>query len=381
MNPHHLSKAIHFCTATDHAANVHDGVSMFEKLLNTDKDPEICLSALRLISYYLENIRTEFSNLGIDFEQIYSAINVALSQAHFELPDCARVEPVLFERHGDNDHATKITKYVYRCYATQALTLGSWLRNISSPSTNHLDYVSLLHELHYQFTGADKNGISLLQRVDRLFEEHGVDLTILLSSLRRAGAETTGLLLTNLYLAAGLFPRTFTPEILGITLFETLHTPVGLKFIDANESQSREYLDIRNSGYFADLENLFACFLPDNRASLALSAITKYLASIPDALRTEHRERVSKGYLLAFTLRQQFLTQIQCDIQSGRLTSHQEMLALIQRKAKHAVGYHSKVRVNLKPLDKLLADNPEDVLHHLAKSKYIKPGSPETSRL
>lgn len=363
-------KKMHFCAASLAASNQIDGVSLFEKLLNTDKDPETHYLAFRFASYYLHNIDRELDDAVTDYESISAALNVALNcddLAQFQLPQCALIALSTGEI-STCDSVPKYIQYNYRAYAPSAVTLGCWLRNISSPATNHLDYVSPLHALHYQIIGADPAGISVFRRVSCLFQNYGIDLTSVLAGLRGGGPEVSSLLQANLYLAIGLFPRVFTAEILGITLFETYHRSIGLGASDKH-------------GHLAELETLLANFIPCDAMSLAVSAVEKYLAGVPHAHRAEHKVRICRGYILALALRNQYIKKMQSVAQEGLLSPHNQMLALLKHKAKYAIGYHDRVRVNQKPLDKLLAEDPELALLHLAKSKYIKPGDPENSRL
>ena len=369
-------KGIHFCKQHKSVSNLIDGASLFEKLWNTDKNAEVHHIALRFACYYLQNIESEFSNFFTDYKHINTALMSTLDCTEFCLPESVKLASVTLDLQGGNPPICKFSQYVYRSYASQALTMGSWLRNISSPATNHLDYVSPLHELHYHIVGSDKTGISLQQRIERLFAEQGIDLAQLLTGLREGGPEVSSLLTTNIYLAIGLFSRVFTPEILGITLFETCTTNIGLKFSSADT-----HLLENSSSSFVQLEKLLQQYLPQQRTALAISAVVKYLAGLPENQLIEHKQRISKGYSLAYSLRLQYLKKLQAMFNAGLLNPHYEMLALIKNKAKFAVGYHSKIRVNQKPLDSLFMQDAEVVVRHLAKSKYVKPGNPQVSRL
>jgi hypothetical protein len=57
------------------------------------------------------------------------------------------------------------------------------------------------------------------------------------------------------------------------------------------------------------------------------------------------------------------------------------MVDLLRRKSRHAVSYHSRLKLGDRPFYELLVHAPEDFVQYLASSRWITPGQPEASQL
>ncbi|CAI3119688.1 hypothetical protein MWMV2_MWMV2_03665 [Acinetobacter oleivorans] len=362
-------KKIHFDNIKSNSDFNINSLDLFESLLNTDKSSETHILALRFVLHYIQNIEEFFDKSfenDITYQEFHKNIKLILGQKEFSLPENLRVKSNVFFSSDKN-----FTRYLYKSCSLILKTSGCWLRNISSASTSHLDYVCSLHHYYYQFIGGDDYGFNFFQKTRGILSKYSLDINSVFRDIKSYGPESHGLLITNIYMSIGLYPRFFTPEIIGITLFEA-HNPY-LGFEKQDEVNKNKFVSC-----LYEVEKL----LENNvLRSNSIKALNQYLEKYSGEMRDKIESRICNGYILAFYLRNNFINDVIAEINSGKMNPHNEMLLLIRKKAKYAESYHSKVLVNGNLLNELLAKDAELVLHHLAKSVFVRPGDPDNSRL
>lgn len=179
-----------------------------------------------------------------------------------------------------------------------------------------------------------------------------------------------------LLLGLGQFPRTYLPELLGLHLaWQRLGLPA---FGPALIRDTCAAFGLPAAG----LDLLDDDYLKRGEA-LARRAVDELLEESAGA-EAELRGRLDRGMKLGATAWSGWLDAARRTAPQGPPDPRREMIALIQRKAPHARGYHAHKRLGDRPIDHFFHSDsldPAGLLDALAASPHVRPGRPDESPL
>ena len=115
-------------------------------------------------------------------------------------------------------------------------------------------------------------------------------------------------------------------------------------------------------------------------------ALDKAKAAIAEAIESESSEgdtvlRVLRGFMISLELLNAWSNEISRLTCEGYLMPEQAMIRLVRKKAKYAVGYHSRLKLANHSFDELIVQDPERFVQQLGRSRWVSPGQPEVSLL
>ena len=260
--------------------------------------------------------------------------------------------------------------FVLTQYAPQALLSGCVLQNFTNASNCHEPISSLAHSIHSWHVGGGiyRNNHAVLYR--HLLEGVNVSLPCIGSSRFSDSAQLlpTSWSLAAYRLSLSMFSREYQAEILGAALFELMVAipAIVLKAIGG---------DTAGSKYREALTSL--------ERNMALD---KAKAAIAEAIESESSEgdtvlRVSRGFMISLELLNAWSNEISRLTCEGYLMPEQAMIRLVRKKAKYAVGYHSRLKLANHSFDELIVQDPERFVQQLGRSRWVSPGQPEVSLL
>lgn len=269
-------------------------------------------------------------------------------------------------------------EFIAHQYAPQGLAHGSLLHSASSACRSHLPLSCDLHRVHSAQIGAarlDRNP----NRLYRQFLEHqGIYLPAISSP--RAARDPRLLpdawTLTELRLSLASQPEKHMAKLLGAALFETVYPMPDLVRSLAHRPDCAAYLRQMQ-------------WLQEQRMDKVMAqAIAHFLDSlIAEAGPTnahvliEACQGIDAGFSLSMAIMKQWLEGLQAWIAQGQLGSRQQMIQLVNDKAKYAHGYHGRMKMDGMPFDDLMSRDPVRFVDALARSRWVMPGQPERSRL
>ncbi|MBA9948198.1 iron-containing redox enzyme family protein [Burkholderia cepacia] len=275
-------------------------------------------------------------------------------------------------------------KLVLRQYAPIAMTEGSWIQYAFGPLRSHTASSAALLRAHSLYAGyGSATGNSGHRYLESL---HGLDIA--LPAVGTWAFANDDRIATAVWrepavaLALSEFSETFLPEILGYNLFRAMYGLCPL--VAAASAFVREqgaaigYWEFHRS-------DAIRIQLVDG----ATAAIQAYLeADTGDSgLHETERsaiDRIGTGLALAEMLTGHWLAVAGGLVDRDGLSPRAQMLALVERKALHAFGYHRHPRLRGHPVDEYLdpaQTDAETLLGELARSPYVKPGESGRSPL
>lgn len=273
---------------------------------------------------------------------------------------------------------------VLRQYAPIAMTEGSWIQYAFGPLRSHTASSAALLRAHSLYAGyGSATGNSAHRYLESL---HGLDIA--LPAVGTWAFANDDRIATAVWrepavaLALSEFSETFLPEILGYNLFRAVYglcplVAAACAFV-REQGAAIGYWEFHRS-------DAIRIQLVDG----ATAAIQAYLeADTGDSgLHETERsaiDRIGTGLALAEMLTGHWLAVAGGLVDRDGLSPRAQMLALVERKALHAFGYHRHPRLRGHTVDEYLdpgQTDAETLLVELARSPYVKPGESGRSPL
>ena len=179
-----------------------------------------------------------------------------------------------------------------------------------------------------------------------------------------------------LLLSLGQFPRTYLPELLGLHLvWQRLGLPA---FGPALIRDTCAALGLPAAG-----RDLLDDDYLERGQALARRAVDELVEESAGA-DGDLQHRLDRGMTLGATVWSAWLDAARRTAPQGPPDPRREMIALIQRKAPHARGYHGHKRLGDNPIDHFFNSaslDPAGLLDALAASPHVRPGRPDESPL
>lgn len=278
-----------------------------------------------------------------------------------------------------NDAA--VAKLILTQYAPQGLLIGSLLQNFCNPSNAHEKVAGIVHTIHATQVG---NG-DLEHNHSRLFRQLADSMGLQFPNIsseqfsRYPNLLASSYNLTAFRLSLSLFAQQFDAEILGAMLFEVA---AGLPFavratqahIAASGGTTRFFHEQASSKNALIEKAGLAIVAYLHEASMSNSLINRADISIAYS-------RVLDGFMTSARLHLQWSTELSALIAQGYLDPVNEMVRLVRRKGQYAVGYHPRLTLARQPFDEAIVGDAHTFVEHLAQSRWVTPGSPDTSLL
>ncbi|MBD2255542.1 iron-containing redox enzyme family protein [Nostoc parmelioides] len=275
-----------------------------------------------------------------------------------------------------------VIDFILTQFAPQGLLSGCQLQNSSNASNCHEVVASALHFIHGVQVG--NGNINRNQNVlfRQMLESIGVRLPKILSTSFSA---LTDILpeswkLPAYRLSLSLFTEEMCPEILGATLFDvTFPIPRLVQILEpyiAHHGGLTTYYKVRTSQCRSNLVE---------KARLAIEIYLSTFDGLEQSKRKHTLEQICRRIYDGIYTSYRFLTEWSSSLihhlQEGYLSPREKMIRLVKRKAKYAVGYHSRIDLNGVNFDTAIIDNAETFVDTLGKSQWVSPGNPEKSAL
>jgi hypothetical protein len=271
--------------------------------------------------------------------------------------------------------------HLLRQFAPTALVDGCWLQNASAARSSHTAFTSSLLTLYAHEIGdgyaSQHHGNTFRDMIQSL----GIYLPEVGSIAFVEQAEILDAAFQNpvFLLSVSQFPRTFAPELVGLTLFYYVWG-IGPHYLAMRRSLEEFGVGTR----FLDAHELEASF--EALTGTAIKAVEHCLelgAGTTGGVETVWRRikrGVAAGYLATLDDKERALRFVN----SAPVSPHERMVALINRKARHAHGYHAANSLAGKSLDDWMDPGQMDVeefLQSFARSRYVSPGNAKDSLL
>jgi Iron-containing redox enzyme len=269
--------------------------------------------------------------------------------------------------------------HLLKQYAPTALLDGCWMQNFSTAVNSHTEVAAGILKAYSHEIGDGNHARHHGNAYRDLLQSLGIYLpdAASVSFVEQHEVADIEYSYPVFLLSISQFPRTFRPEIIGLTLFYYVcgicpfyyALRARLAQIGAND----RFLDTH------DLESL-----TQEPASSVLGAVNHYMKSQAELDGPDSRwRRIRNGFRAACIASWQAGERGLAFAQSPTKTARERMIELIERKARHAQGYHSHSKLQGRSIDDWM--NPADMdpgqfLDALARSRHISPGNAEESR-
>ncbi|SEB46002.1 Iron-containing redox enzyme [Pseudomonas marginalis] len=296
-----------------------------------------------------------------------------LDLASFDAPLPEHIASALLERASAASHdpalylpCTGTEDFIARQYAPQGLTHGSLLHSASSACRSHLPLSCLLHRMHSAQMGEarlDRNP----NRLYRQFLEHlGIYLPAISSprAARDPHLLPDAWTLTQLRLSLASQPEKYRAKLLGAALFETVYPLPHL---------------VRSLSCTAYLQQMQ--WLQAQRLDTVIADAIAHVLSSPGTSLIHACRDIEAGFNLSMAIMQKWLEGLQHWVAQGRTGARQQMIRLVQDKARYAQGYHANMKMDGLAFDELMSSNPARFVDALGRSRWVVPGQPQRSRL
>ncbi len=351
------------------------------------KKAEYRAAPLRHLYYYLLHVDEYVDALPTAFEfattRLASAQHLlasslempgAFDQGEFEHRMCELREVWLLRRGEIEESIGGISNEqcidLLKEYAPTALLDGCWLQRFSSAATSHTELAAGMLKIYSHEIGdgdhAQHHGNAyrdLMQSLGIYMPEVGSFKFVEQSDIADSAFSYPVFLLS-----ISQFPRSFAPEILGLSLF---HYVCGICPL---------YLALRDQ-----LEALGAAtrFLAMHRLERSLDGLALTVVNMVRRWMEQtggdldHWDRIRRGFSVAQLASQDRIDKGVLFARSPGKSPHEKMAELVARKARHAHGYHSDTLMDGRSLDDWMNPeqlDPDQFVRAFARTPYIKPG-------
>jgi Iron-containing redox enzyme len=273
-------------------------------------------------------------------------------------------------------------EYLLRQFAPTALLDGCWLQNFSSAGTSHKELTAGMLKLYSHEVGdgypARHHGNTyrdLIQSMGLYLPEVGS-----FEFIEQRDVIDASFRFPVFLLCISQFPRSFTPEILGLTLFYYVCgiCPLYLALGDRLEQ-------LGAGTRFLNMHLMDTCIR--GPAETAVGMVRHYMETAALGVERDfdqHWRRIRRGFIAAYAASREGLDRGVRYARSPAKSPREKMIELIARKAHHASGYHAASMMHGKSIDDWLNPehlDPEQFLSEFARSRYVKPGDSKGSLL
>ena len=271
-------------------------------------------------------------------------------------------------------------EYLLKQFAPTALLDGCWLQNFSSAATSHKELTAGMLKLYSYEIGdgypAQHHGNTyrdLVHSMGLYLPEAGSFEFIEQRDVIDASFSHPVFLL-----CISQFPRSFTPEILGLSLFYYICGICPL-YLALRDRLERFGAGIR----FLNIHSMDASI--GGPAETAVRMVRHYMETAAEYAAGDfdrYWRRIRRGFVAALRASQEGLDRGVRFARSSPKSPREKMIELIARKAHHASGYHTATMMHGKSIDDWLNPDgldPEQFLAAFARSRYVKPGDPQGS--
>jgi hypothetical protein len=265
--------------------------------------------------------------------------------------------------------------YLLAQYSPTALLDGCWLQKFSSAATSHTELSVGMLKLYSHEIGDGDPAQHHGNAYRDLKHGLGVYLPEVGSFAFAEQRDVTDASFSHpaFLLSISQFPRSFTPEILGLNLFYYI-CGIGPLYLALRDQIKRHGATTR----FLDLHVLDRSI--HGPAGTAVQMVRHYMETA--AGRTEgdieqHWRRIRRGFVAACSASLDELDRGLRFLRSPPRSEREKMIELIDRKARHAFGYHTDIVLEGKSLDEWLnLDHPDAArfLDAFARSRFVSPG-------
>ena len=270
--------------------------------------------------------------------------------------------------------------HLLKQFAPTALLDGCWLQNFSSAVTSHTKVAASVLELYSHEIGEgdySQHHGNVFRDLMQSLAVYLPDITTVAFGERRDLADAAFDHPVFL-LSISQFPRSFTPEILGLTMFYYVCgiSPLYLALRDKLEAFGA-------SVRFFDTHELTSSIA--GPAAAILNTVKSYIGVISERSAEEadrHWLRIQRGFNAAIRASRELTDRGVEFMQSPLPSPNERMCQLIARIARYAKGYHPDSKLEGKTLDDWM--NPDTLdpgrfLSAFARSSWVSPGDAKGS--
>ena len=366
------------------------GIAPFGKRTDTSRPASLCSRLFAMEDGFSECISLATTFADQCQRECASQFNGDRMRVLDGSPDVDEFVGRLIELAGEREHdlsgvdlTPALARYIVLQSAPQGLSAGCVLQNFSNAANCHEPVRTLAHGIHGWHVG---NGVFENNRAT-LFRQMLESLDIALPAInsvrfdRSADFLSTAWKLTAYRLSLSLFPRRQCPEILGAMLYE-LAVPIPRIVHDLKPFLARLGASVKI--FAACSENEIPLLLEKAKSAIRLTVTEAEIgpdghAASEDA--ASMMERIAVGFLTSKALMDEWTDSVLDRIAGAELSPFQQMVRLVRRKAKFAVGYHGRLKIGGRPFDELIVEDPAAFVHALARTAWVAPGRPDKSRL
>jgi hypothetical protein len=272
--------------------------------------------------------------------------------------------------------------YLLKQYAPTALLDGCWLQNCSSAATSHTESsIGMLKLYAHEIGGGDP-----AQHHGNAFRDlkHGLGVYLpevgSFAFIEQRDITDASFVHPVFLLAISQFPRSFTPELLGLNVFYYICgiCPLYLALRDRIKQ-------LGATTRFLDLHVLDRSI--HGPAQTAVSMIKRDMNSAAERGNVDidqHWRRIRRGFAAACSASLEELDRGLRYLRSPQKSPREKMSEMLERKAHHAFGYHADVVLEGKTLNEWLDPDHLDTARFLdafARSRFVSPGNANGSLL
>lgn len=262
-------------------------------------------------------------------------------------------------------------RYLLEQFAPQALLSGCVLQNFADAANNHEPIPALMHAVHSWQVGAGRIEHNHANQYRQLLESAGMYLPDIAAPGFNDSADfdAAAWALPAYRLSLSIFPRSRRAEAIGAAFFDIVAG------IDQLSLPSAIAPLVHSSGYYK------------LRTGATRQAVLANIAAVIDQEAVTRAEGdmaiagVAKGFMTSLALYGAHLQQLASHIGAGAQQPTSAMVRLIEKKAKHAVGYHSKLKIGGTGFEQLIVGDAAEFVDALGRSRWVKPGDPGASLL
>jgi len=347
----------------------------FHHLVNADLYPEVLPFALRIARDHLARVTISSDAASEDLRALRDDSS-GLEGALELLPSLASHGSLPWH-HEDPAIARRRVVHYMAQYAPTALIDGCWIQRSA--------YVGIGHTaLGAQLTAAYVHQVEALDREpeQRFVHHYAAACKHVLGPFESVGSRSfsdrvqlidASFELPLFLLSIGQFPRSFLPEIVGLNLaWHLLEQPTFAWHVLADTCASH---------------TIAASRVPERPAAVGRESsldIARTMLSSQSGDTRETWQRMWSGIAAIVDAVRRWSSATAGTAPDAGDDPRKKMIAILERKARHAAGYHRQRRLGAARLDDRFRESrfdPERFLDDLAESPYVIPGDPESSSL